>query len=367
MISLSENIGSLSEELEDPIEDDAENDDWPPQAGYAITSFGVDFDVAGLVRRLQQGDVKIPEWQRSFVWNVNNASSFIESLLLGLPVPGIFMGQDSKSRQYYVIDGQQRLRSLQGFYERKFPDGKQKFQLKNVVENFTGLTYDDLSDTSRRDLDNSLIHATIVRQDAPEDDDTSMYQIFKRLNSGGRVVNPQEIRCAIYQGALIDKLRDLNDNPEWRVIVGKRSQRMKDQELILRFMAMLHEGNRYKRSMAEFLNVFVQTNRNPSDVWMQKTANLFEDTVKSFAKSKGSEAFRVKDGRAVNAAIFDSMSVGLANRIQTARIPDGACVRNVHDQLIRDDEYLAAVTKSTSQESSVNTRLRLAKTAFADA
>ena len=245
----------------------------------------------------------------------------------------------------YVVDGQQRLRTLRGFYEGKFPagTGKREFALTGVTDRFNGTTYDGLNDADRRALNNSLIHATIVRQDAPDDDDTSMYQIFKRLNSGGRPVNPHEIRCAIYQGNLISKIKELNQNVQWRLIVGKPSLRLKDQELILRFMALLHKSHKYTRPMEEFLNVFTQTNRDPTDAWMQKTTEIFEETIGTFAQSMGKEAFRVRGGRAVNAAVFDSMSIGLANRIRKSGAPDEATIREIHRLLISDKDYLQAV------------------------
>ena len=80
---------------------------------YTISGYGADFDVEGLVRRLNRGDIEIPEFQRTFVWNQTRASRFVESLLMGLPVPGIFLYRDKGSQTLRVIDGQQRLLSLQ--------------------------------------------------------------------------------------------------------------------------------------------------------------------------------------------------------------------------------------------------------------
>lgn len=352
---------------EEVIEDESEKDDSPPRATYEIISFGIDFDVLGLVRRLDEGDVTVPDWQRRFIWNINNASSFVESLLLGLPVPGVFMGVYPGTNRLYVIDGQQRLKTLQGFYKGNFPNSNKKFELKGVDDRFIGLKYSDLRDTDRRQLDNSLIHATIVRQDFPDDGDTSMYQIFERLNSGGRAVNPQEIRCAVYQGELIDNIKKLNQNSEWRSIMGKPSPRLKDQEMILRFMAMLQRGDEYRSPMSEFLNIFTQTHRNPDYEWMIEIAELFNKTVKSFADAKGRKAFRTSGGRVVNAAIFDSMSVGLAVRIQDMGTPDVTLIGKIHDDLIVNEEYFQAIEQGTSSERSVSTRLALAKTAFINA
>ena len=371
MVSASQLPNRPDDAEDDLIIDDEteleEDESGASHAQYGITSYGVDFDVRGLVRRLQEGDITIPVWQRGFVWNRRMASSFIESLLLGLPVPGIFVGTDPVTQELYVVDGQQRLRTLRGFYEGKFPVGSSKFELTGVTSHLTGTAYDNLAAPDRRTLDNSLIHATVVRQDSPANDDTSMYQIFKRLNSGGRAVNPQEIRRAVYQGKLMDKIEELNADSHWRSIVGKPSLRLKDHEMILRFMAMLLAGDNYSRPMEEFLNVFTQANRNPDDAWLRHTTDLFERTVAAFADSMGTRAFRITRGRVVNAAIFDSMSVGLAKRIEEGETPRADAIREIHNRLVSDENYLNAVTTGTSDERSVNSRLRIAKTAFEDA
>lgn len=358
---------------DDVIQDEAERlaEDEPdaPRARYEVSYYGVDFDVRGLVTRLQEGEIIIPPWQRDFVWTPKMASAFIESLLLGLPVPGIFLARDPDTKEFYIVDGQQRLRSLMGFYEGNFPQGSgdRRFALTGVAPRFKGMTYNDLKELDRRELNNSLIHATVVKQDFPVDDDTSLYQIFKRLNSGGRPVNPHEIRRAVYQGALMDEIERLNDNSHWREIVGKPSLRFRDREMILRFMAMLHMGDKYSSPMEEFLNVFVQTNRNPDEAWMRDTSDLFERTVKAFAESMGNSAFRVIGGRVVNAAVFDSMSVALATRIKLNGIPSDAAIQEVHNHLISDEAYFDAITQGTSQERSVERRLKIAKAEFENA
>ena len=169
---------------------------------YAITSFGVDFDVEGLCRRLTRGEIVIPGFQRRFVWNLRQASRFIESLLLGLPVPGIFLSRDFDEDKYVVIDGQQRLKSIQFFREGVFnptPGSKTQrtFELSGVQEEYDGRAYSDLTPTYRRRLDDSVIHATVVKQDAPANDNTSVYLVFDRINTGGLRLSPQEIRSAI--------------------------------------------------------------------------------------------------------------------------------------------------------------------------
>ena len=168
------------------VKDDAEADDTVAPVRYDITSWGADYDVEGLVRRLQRGDILIPEFQRSYVWTLPAASRFVESLLLGLPVPGVFLAREAETNKFLVIDGQQRLKTLRFFYEGFFnPKSEDKthrvFSLSSVQNRFEGKTYQTLDERDRLKLDNSIIHATIVRQEAPPDEDTSMYHILNAL------------------------------------------------------------------------------------------------------------------------------------------------------------------------------------------
>ena len=93
---------------------------------YDITSYGADYTVDGLVKRLDRGDIFIPDFQREYVWNQNEASKLIESLLLGLPIPGIFLAKEGDSNKLLVIDGQQRLKSLQFFMNGFFNPKEEK-------------------------------------------------------------------------------------------------------------------------------------------------------------------------------------------------------------------------------------------------
>ena len=154
---------SLSVKQGDWIEDNSQDEVIPFK--YAITSYGADFPVDGLVKRISAGDIEIPSFQRSYVWNPKQASRFIESLLLGLPVPGVFLSKEQGTQKLLVIDGQQRLRTLQYFYAGRYQQSDKVFALKGVQSKFNGLTYAQLKDEDRRRLHDSIIHATIVKQD----------------------------------------------------------------------------------------------------------------------------------------------------------------------------------------------------------
>ena len=336
---------------------------------YEITSFGIDFDAEGLCRRLERGEIVVPKFQRSFVWGIRHASRFIESLLFGLPVPGIFLSRDFDSDKYVVIDGQQRLKSIQFFRNGLFnpsPDTTtlRTFALTGVQQEFEGLTYQDLAHPDRFRIDNSVIHATVVKQDAPAESNTSVYHIFDRINSGGLRLSAQEIRSALSHGKLIDKLGTLNEHPSWRSIFGRVHSRQRDQELILRFLAFFFDEASYKPPMSEFLTTFVQKNRNPQDDFLTESSDIFSRTMDAFMGALVGRAFRLD--RVLNAAIFDSMSVGLARKIASSEHPPDPEQTNLaHRSLLEDPNYLEAISRSTADERSVSTRMMKAAECFA--
>ena len=224
---------------------------------YSITSYGADYPIDGLVRRIRDGSIYIPSFQRGYVWSLPQGSRFVESLLLGLPVPGIFLSKDDATQKLLVIDGQQRLLTLSWFYEGIFRPTGRAFALQGVQERFDGVTYQSLSDEDRRRLDDSILHATVIKQEEPSEDESSVYYIFERLNTGGTPLRPQEIRTAIYHGPFNDLLRTLNQRPAWRALYGPEDVRMRDRELILRFLALFFRADSYHRPLKAFLNEFM--------------------------------------------------------------------------------------------------------------
>jgi len=365
----------VAERAETRVDDVDESREVSPYR-YEITAYGADYPVDGLVKRLREGDIVIPTldpeepslteditgFQRGFIWTKTQCNRFVESLLLGLPVPGIFLVK-MDDRRFLVLDGQQRLRTLHAFYKGLLR-GK-AFALEEVQKEYTGLTYDALAAGDRRRLDDSIIHATIVRQDEPPDDLSSVYLLFERLNSGGTNLQPQEIRVALYHGALTELVRELNEDASWREIYGSRAKRLKDQELILRFFALRYWADRYGQPMKDFLNQYANANR---DLQLQSGSELrdvFGRTTALISAALGATAFRLKN--AINAAILDSVMVAVAELAAGPAHVQPAKLRRQYESLLDDEEFRGAVGKSTANEEQVKTRLLRARTILAKA
>ena len=359
--------------LEEPVDDLDEAEEIIP-CTYTISSYGADYPVDGLVKRIQAEDILVPKFswnepdgseivgfQREYVWPRPKADRFIESLLLGLPVPGIFLVKEQTGR-LLVLDGHQRLHTLRSYYDGGIHGAE--YRLASVQERFEGKRYKDLDIEDRRRLDDSIIHATIVRQIEPSEDQSSIYVVFERLNTGGVNLQPQEIRVALYHGEFARVLRELNDESSWRKLYGKKSARLKDMEMILRFFAFLYHSSEYKSPMKDFLNRYMATNRQLGRQPEEKLKSIFSQTSRTILEGLGTKAFRPQ--RAVNAAVVDSLMTGVARRI----IARGE-VRNLkglkarYDQLMSDKDYIAATETGTAQEANVKTRIGKAEEVFA--
>lgn len=369
-IELNNEQERILQEIE--IEDSAieEND----SVYFSISSFGADYTVDGLIKRLDKKQIIVPKFQRRYVWDIKKASRFIESLIIGLPVPGIFLSRDALdggkdnvvvsgvTTPHLIIDGQQRLLSLQQFYKGFF--GEKKFRLTGVCPELDGKAYDELSPDDQGRLDDAIIHATIIKQEAPDRDNSSIYMVFERLNTGGMLLQPQEIRACIYHGAFNDLLNELINIPAWRSLFKKENPRMKEQELILRFFALYYGYTEYKKGLKHWLNSFMYKNKDLRLYGADSLRSLFVQSINLIVSAKGNDAFR--RGNAVNAALFDSMMIGVAKRLEVSEMSVEEC-REKYDSIMADTDYIDNSTYSTADEKPLKERIRIAIEAFSSA
>lgn len=253
---------------------------------FEIIASPNDWNFATIVNFIESRAMKIPQFQRNYVWDKKRASKLIESLLIGLPVPQVFLYEESKN-SFLVIDGQQRLLTLYFFAKGRFPRPKIRGELRGqlgeglldegflnddayfepfklvlpkspngVVNRFHGLTYKGLKD-DKTSLDLRTIRNIVVKQTSPVGD-SAVFEIFSRLNTGGVNLTPQEIRASLYHSHLLRDVIDLNQYSGWRTIVGQPSPdaRMRDTEFLLRSLALAKNIDGFTGSMANFINAY---------------------------------------------------------------------------------------------------------------
>jgi len=324
-----------------------------------IVSYNIANTVEVLKFKIDNEEIDLkPEFQRDFVWDINRASLFIDSLLIGLPIPSIFLGKSKEDETYKVIDGQQRLKSVYFFINGKFITNGQEqiFGLRKLDgRDWDGKTYDELDEKHKRRIRNAVLNTTVI-----EDIDSNprvVHDIFHRLNTGGMSLTDQEVRNCVYNGTLNDTLIDLNKNKDWRQLLGKSypDRRLRDVEMVLRFYALLDSINTYEPSMREFLSRFQDKNRK-----IEIDQEIFNSVVDILNTEIGEDAFRIT--RTVNKSVCDAVMVSLAQiLIKGEEIID---LEKNHKRLLTDEEFAKYVTSGTSTETSVKGRITIARNYF---
>ena len=324
---------------------------------YRIRSYPSDPDLETLHLRWKRGDIIIPEFQRGFVWKPTQASKLIESFLMGLPVPGIFVfvqgrGRGEADRTQLVIDGQQRLLSVFGFFEGTLPDGR-NFRLSGVDERWQGKGYKDLEHWEQKLLLTSILRVVNIEQREPQNDSSSIYQIFERLNTGGTALTPQEIRNSSYHGPFNDMLAEANKDSVWRAILGTQQldARMRDVELIARFLALYEGSDAYAPPMKKFISDYMEKHQWESNP--EERQHIFLDSVRHVVDSLGGRPFHIRRG--MNVAAYDSVMVAFAGSTAT---PND--IKERYEKLKHDPGFTAATTSGTTTLATVNQRLELA-------
>ncbi|MEV7373622.1 DUF262 domain-containing protein [Streptomyces sp. NPDC090301] len=211
-----------------------------------------------------------PEYQRLFRWTSGAQSRFIETLILELPVPPIFL-METEENVYELIDGLQRISSYLNFRGKLAIDGKLQTPLEledcDIIPELNGHTYESLPVSLVRRLKRNFIRAEILRK---ENDHRLRYYMFKRLNSGGESLEPQEIRnCTIrlLSPDFNDTLMSLAKNEDFKYCIGTVGEgpieKKYDQELVLRFFAFLKWAEKYKHEVGDFLTDYMEAASDP--------------------------------------------------------------------------------------------------------
>lgn len=330
---------------------------------YDITSYPSDFTLKGLVEMWEQGDITIPDFQREFVWSIKQSSLLIESFLVGLPVPPVFFYIDDVNKNL-VIDGQQRILStvfyFEGYFGRENARGtRQAFRLTglNPKSPYYNKKFEDLSLKDKRKLENSVLRAINIRQLSPKEENTSIYHIFERLNTGGTPLSPQEIRNSVFRGSFLNNLRVLNKDKNWRTIIGKKTldKHQKDVELILRVFGLCHHIKEYEKPMKEFLSKVARKYQNNNGKVVKKFSSDFETTCEIIKDTLRDRPFSVRGP--LNTSIFDSLFCTILNNLNG--LPKNLNER--YEKLLQDEKFINLTTLATTDSKILKDRFSYVK------
>ena len=330
------------------------------QIGSDINYYPSDFTLRGYYEEWNARRIIPSEFQRAYVWDQVRASKLIESFLFGLPVPGVFLYRHHATKKLQVIDGLQRIITIVRFFDGTF-DGH-PFKLKNINPKWEGRTFKQLTEPDQIELQHAVLRATIVRQLIPHDN-SSIYHVFERLNTGAVQLSAMEVRKCVYSGEFFAFLEELNQDSEWRTILGAEQpdSRLRDVELVLRFIAMREGWQRYEKPMKTFLNSVMAKkqglDQNGLRAYIDQTRRMFNRTCATVVRELGERPFH-RRSRALNPSLLDSVMVA----ISTSEDDLTAEWRTRYDALLADDTFnQASVTRNTSDTQMVKQRFARAQ------
>lgn len=355
---------------------------------YDITATPNDFNILTLFSLIDNGVIKMPPFQRNYVWDEKRASKLIESIILGLPVPQVFLYEQEKN-SFYVIDGQQRLLSIYFFVKQRFPTAEgrlilrqyltgdtkidssilsddryfKNFKLKlpssanNEKNKFDKLKYETLGEYKNTFDILRTVRSVVIKQNEP-DDDSSIYEIFNRLNTGGQNLSAQEIRMSMYYSPFYKKIIELNSQPKWRKMLRQvqADVHFKDVEILLRAFAMLFEYKTYSSPMGRFLNTFSKTANGFKLELIDYLGALFVSFLDS-CDNLSETAFSTKQGQ-FSISLFESIFVATCiEAFKKKELVSSKVVDNSVVALKENEEFINSNQGSVASKTNVTTRI----------
>ena len=329
-----------------------------------------DLEIESLLGKFKRGRLNIqPEYQRQFVWDKVKSSHLIESALLDIPLPMVYLSEEKDGKEN-VIDGQQRLTSFFSFIDGKLPDGNDfKLSGLKVFTELNGKKYSELSDELQDKIRYYKIRTIKFKK---ESDNDLQFEIFARLNTGSVPLNDQELRNCIYRGKFNDLLKELTQDNDFKYLLGlsNADKRMKDRELVLRFAAFhFYTYLNYKAPIKNFLNHTMEKYQNISDNDAQDLRNAFKNTVQIIKTLLDKNAFKRfyrgdeknKNGKweplKFNVSLYDILMYSFAREDKNTVYQNLDCIREaLIDLMTTDQEFIDSIELSTSGVKAVTIR-----------
>jgi len=358
---MSAEAALLPELLDTDAEDELGGDE-EAEAGaarYDLLTYPADWTLEVLHSKWTKGEIRAAEMQRRYVWQLPQASKLIESFLLGLPVPPLYLYQSPTAKPLEVIDGLQRLKTvcdfLDGYFGEETASGARRvFRLQLAKPSrWASCKFDELGGEDMDQLKNSVLRTFIMRQITPNDN-TSIFHVFERLNTGGTLLLPQEVRNCVYAGPFNEDLKKANKYEPWRDTLGLRAphKRLKDVELLLRFLALYERSANYSRPMKTFLSDYMGEHRERG--LSKELRRVLTTTCDRVIEALGNRPFHLPR---FNAAALDAVMVAFA-RHPASPLGD---IKAKYTRLCRDRDFRKAIGPGTTDEQNVRDRMQRAE------
>lgn len=352
------------------FDDEAEEEILLPQKDNRIFTMSGDPEIDSLYNKQKRGRLVLqPDFQRQYVWDSTKASKLIESAILLIPLPIIYLSEEKDGKEY-VIDGQQRLTSFFSFIDGVFPDGK-PFKLSGltVCSDLNGRKFSELTEELQDKIRYYKIRAITFQKDSSEN---LKFEIFERLNTGSVQLNDQELRNCLYRGNFNIALKEMASDPDFMYICGLKApdKRMKDKELVLRFCAFYHKTYlNYKAPIRNFLNIEAQEKRDITDKELLELKAAFKNSCQIIRSLLDKNAFKRFykgwDGqpnghwepKKFNTSLYDILMYSFAKEDKNKVFQNLDSIKEALIHLMTEDQsFIDSIELSTSSVQAVTTR-----------
>ncbi|MDM8532091.1 DUF262 domain-containing protein [Anaerolineales bacterium HSG25] len=335
---------------------------WEAKQRELITSV-VDYNLATLTDLIENKEINlIPGYQRRFRWDQVRKSRLLESFLMNVPVPPIFLNEDAYGT-YSIIDGKQRLSAIADYLRDAFP-----LEGLEVFGDINGRYYSDLPPTLQRVLrTRPTLRAIIILRQSDQD---IKFEVFHRLNTGGVSLNPQEIRNNLFPGSLNDLIMELSITPLFHRLLGVKKkerssvyQEMRDAEFVLRFFTFKDTWQTFKGGMKRHMDEFMSTYQDSDEAHLRKMRSDFLRTVKTVFNAFGDKAMRrwqpqKKSWRnQILAALFDAQMLACYKFSPSDFEGKTSEIQEALPKLFEDSTFAGAIQGPTNTPSYVRNRI----------
>lgn len=311
-----------------------------------------------IIRRLKKNKIIInPEFQRNMVWGLEQKSQFIESLILNIPLPPIYLYQDIKGR-YILVDGLQRTTTISDFYDNKF-------QLKGLraLPKYNDVYFKQLEENIQTRIEDKKILIYVIKPSMPL---YIVYDIFNRINTGGIQLTRQEIRNCIFLGNSTKLLKELSEENYFKKAIdwGISEKRMKDREAILRYLSfkLYDYRTEYGNDMDDFLSSGMKRINRMIESEILELKKDFKRVMKYTLSTFGDKNFRLptkKSRGRINIALFESVCYFFSNKSDQFLNENKTIIKKNFETILKNPDFLDSIRNSTGNKKKVINRFEL--------
>ena len=345
---IHEEHSNFPQELVDKVE--AQIVEQSKRIDFYVTEYTIEI----LALKMKKGDFEVPAYQREFTWEDDRKSRFIESILMGLPIPFLFFWENTETGKLEIVDGSQRLRTIEEFVLGDFIIGDLA-----ELSLLTGFRFRDLPKSRQRKIENRSIRGIVLSEHT---DEQSRFDLFERINTGSKIANSAEVRRGVQGGPFLDLVIELSKDPTFVQLTPVSEKQRKErerEELVTRFFAYRGSLEDYKDRVSPYLFAYtkrmnVYFEEHPEDIDQYRQA--FFDTMNFVSRNFPWGFRRTENGKATPRARFEAIAIGSYLALQQR--PELTEKKINIDNLINSEDF-AKVTGSDGANAIGRLRTRM--------